>query len=149
MITLLQSTLEMSLCSSIKNFPGIQVIILDDAFQHREIKAGLNILLTEYSNLYTKDIILPAGSLRDVQSSSVRADVIVVTKCHPHLHEQEKEITIKELQPRDHQQVFFTTIEYGSPYHLFTKVEKSLEAGLSILLICGIADPRPLNEILD
>ena len=129
--------------------PGIQVIILDDAFQHREIKAGLNILLTEYSNLYTEDIILPAGSLRDVQSSSVRADIIVVTKCNPHLNEEEKETTIKELHPRDHQQVFFTTIEYGSPYHLFSKDEKSLEAGLSILLICGIANPRPLNEILD
>ena len=63
--------------------PDTKVIILDDAFQHREVKAGLNILLTEYHNLYTRDIILPAGNLRDVKSSSERADIIVVTNVNP------------------------------------------------------------------
>jgi tetraacyldisaccharide 4'-kinase len=128
--------------------PETQVIILDDAFQHREVKAGLNILLTEYQKLYTRDFILPAGDLRDVKSSSMRADVIVVTKCKSHLNEEEKQTIIKELNPLNRQEVFFTKIEYGTPYHLFTKEEKVLEPGSAILLICGIANPKPLKEIL-
>ena len=72
--------------------PETQVIILDDAFQHREVRAGLNILLTEYEDLYTRDFILPAGNLRDVKSSSKRAHIIIVTKCKSHLNEEETAI---------------------------------------------------------
>ena len=68
--------------------PGTQAIILDDAFQHRAIKAGLNILLTDYSNLFTRDFYLPTGDLRDLKSEYKRAEVIVVTKCKPDLTEQ-------------------------------------------------------------
>ncbi len=128
--------------------PETNVIILDDAFQHREIDAGLNILLTEYQNLYTRDFILPAGDLRDVKSSSKRADIIIVTKCSSHLDQAEKERVIEELNPLAHQRVFFTKIEYLSPYHLFSKEEKFLEPETNILLVCGIANPKPLQEIL-
>jgi tetraacyldisaccharide 4'-kinase len=128
--------------------PETQVIILDDAFQHREVRAGLNILLTEYQNLYTRDFILPAGDLRDVKSSSERADIIIVTKCKSHLNEEEKQKIVEELNPSGHQKVFFTTLEYGCPYHLFTKEEKLLAPGCGILLICGIANPKPLKELL-
>src|SRR5687768_15621527 len=103
--------------------PETEVIILDDAFQHRKVKAGLNILLTEYKNLYTRDFLLPAGDLRDMKSSRKRADIIIVTKCVSHLAESEKEKIIDEIDPMEHQQVFFTKIEYGSPYHLFSKEE--------------------------
>jgi len=65
--------------------PDTQVILLDDAFQHRAIKAGLNILLTDYTNLFTRDFYLPTGDLRDLRSSCKRADIIVVTKCKPDL----------------------------------------------------------------
>ena len=129
--------------------PGIQVIILDDAFQHRSVKAGLNILLTEYKNLYTRDFILPAGDLRDVRSSRARANIIVVTKCKSHLTVEEKNKIIEELRPLPHQSVFFTKLEYGSPYHLFSKKEKFLSPDTNILLICGIANPKPLKEILN
>lgn len=61
--------------------PKTEVIILDDAFQHRSVNAGLNILLTEYNNLYTRDFMMPAGDLRDVRLSSKRAQIIIVTKC--------------------------------------------------------------------
>ena len=71
--------------------PGTNVIILDDAFQHRQVKAGLNILLTEYANLYTEDNILPAGNLRDVKSSNKRADIIIISKCSPELDVAKKE----------------------------------------------------------
>jgi tetraacyldisaccharide 4'-kinase len=128
--------------------PDTKVIILDDAFQHREVRAGLNILLTEYQDLYTRDFILPAGNLRDVQSSSKRAHIIIVTKCKSHLTEEEKQKIIKELNPLGHQKIFFTKIEYASPYHLFTKETRFLEPDCNILLVCGIANPKPLKEIL-
>ncbi len=129
--------------------PETQVIILDDAFQHREIKAGLNILLTDYNNLYTRDILLPAGDLRDIKSSSKRADIIVVTKCKSYLNEEEKRKIEDEIKPLPHQNIYFTKIEYSSPYHLFSKVEKILDQNCNVLLVCGIANPEPLKEVLE
>jgi tetraacyldisaccharide 4'-kinase len=87
--------------------PETQVIILDDAFQHRAIKAGFNILLTDCGNLFTRDFYLPTGDLRDLRSSYKRADVIVVTKCRPDLSEEERQEIIKEIDPLPRQQVFF------------------------------------------
>ena len=128
--------------------PETQVIILDDAFQHRQVKAGLNIILTDYANLYTRDFILPAGDLRDVRSSSKRADVIIVTKCKADLSASEKNAIITEINPASNQTVYFTTIVYSKPYHLFTKHEIDIKHDCGILLVCGIANPRPLKEHL-
>ena len=128
--------------------PGTQVIILDDAFQHREVVAGLNILLTEYNDLYTRDFILPAGNLRDVRSSSKRAEIIIVTKCKTELSEDEKQSIISELRPGNHQKIFFTKIEYTRPYHLVTKQNKDITADCHVLLVCGIANPEPLKDWL-
>ncbi len=125
-----------------------EVIILDDAFQHRQVKAGLNIILTDYSNLYTRDFILPAGDLRDVRSSNKRADIIVVTKCKADLSEAEKKKIIEEINPLPNQKVFFTTIVYSKPYHLFTKEIIDIAHDYGILLVCGIANPRPLKDHL-
>lgn len=129
--------------------PDTRVIILDDAFQHRQVKAGLNILLTEYRDLFTRDFILPAGNLRDLKSSYKRADVIIVTKCKSHITEEEKNKITEEIKPLDHQNIFFTKIEYGSPYHLFSKQEKFLSPDTDILLVCGIANPKPIKEVLN
>jgi tetraacyldisaccharide 4'-kinase len=128
--------------------PDTEVIILDDAFQHRQVKAGLNIILTDFSNLYTRDFILPAGDLRDVRSSSKRADIIIVTKCKADLSEAEKKNIIAEIDPAKNQTVYFTTIVYGKPYHLFTKEIIDVEHDYGILLVCGIANPRPLKAHL-
>lgn len=128
--------------------PQTNVIILDDAFQHREVRAGLNILLTDYNNLYTRDVLLPAGDLRDIKGSSHRADIIVVTKCKSHLDEIEKEAIKKELNPLPHQTVYFTKIEYSIPYHLFTREEMMLNMESHVLLVCGIANPAPLKQML-
>lgn len=128
--------------------PGTQVIILDDAFQHRPVKAGLNILLTEYKDLYTRDLLLPAGNLRDVRSSAKRAEIIIVTKCKSDLSVAERQTIINELQPEPNQTVYFTCIQYSSPYHLFTKREINFSHDADILLVCGIANPRPLKEFL-
>ena len=77
--------------------PDTQVILLDDAFQHRAVKPGLNILLTEYSNLYTRDFLLPMGRLREWSGAAKRADTIVVTKCPFSLTAEDKQQIIKEL----------------------------------------------------
>jgi tetraacyldisaccharide 4'-kinase len=128
--------------------PETEVIILDDAFQHREVKAGLNILLSDYNNLYSKDILLPAGDLRDIKSSSKRAEIIIVTKCKSNLNEAERNKISAELKPLPNQKIFFTKIEYNSLYHLFTKETYVPEPDSEALLICGIANPDPLKNIL-
>jgi tetraacyldisaccharide 4'-kinase len=128
--------------------PETQVIILDDAFQHRAINASLNIVLTEYNNLYTRDLMLPTGDLRDVRTSIKRAQVIVVTKCKVGLNEQDKEQLIDEIKPSADQSIFFTKIDYARPYHLFTKEEIDIPYRANLLLICGIANPTQLKEYL-
>jgi tetraacyldisaccharide 4'-kinase len=128
--------------------PETGVIILDDAFQHRAVKAGLNILLTAYNSLYTADRLLPAGTLRDVKSSSRRADIIVVTKCSPEPDEDKRKKILKELGPLPHQKVYFTEIKYGSLYHLFTKETYLVEPDCGVLLVCGIANPAPLESYI-
>lgn len=128
--------------------PETGVIILDDAYQHRSVKAGLNILLTECSNLYSRDLPLPAGDLRDNRQSAARADIIIVTKCKPDLKEREKTAITRELNLKPNQQVFFTAIQYGKPYHLFNKKEAGITSETNIFLVCGIANPNPLKEYL-
>ena len=128
--------------------PDTEVIILDDAFQHRSVRAGLNILLTDFSNLYTRDLMLPAGDLRDVRSSSKRADIIIVTKCKPDLSEAEREKIIKEIRPTADQAVYFTSIVYDDPFHLITNEELVITQDYAALLVCGIASPAPLKKYL-
>ncbi|MDP1842679.1 MAG: tetraacyldisaccharide 4'-kinase [Sediminibacterium sp.] len=129
--------------------PNLQAIILDDAFQHRTVNAGFNILLTEYSNLYTKDFFLPTGDLRDERASAKRANIIVVTKCPPDLSEEKKAWILRELRPSPAQRVFFTTIQYGIPYHICDVAEKCIITQEDeVLLVCGIANPKPLKDYL-
>lgn len=128
--------------------PDTQAIILDDAFQHREVRAGLNILLTQYDDLYVHDYFLPTGDLRDQRASSKRADIIVVTKCPATLTEIEKEDVLEDLKPKEHQKVFFTTIEYGDPYHIMHQDPRPITEEDEVLLVCGIANPKPLKEYL-
>jgi tetraacyldisaccharide 4'-kinase len=129
--------------------PDTGVVILDDAFQHRAITAGLNILLTDYGNLYTRDFFLPTGDLRDLPSSSRRADLIVVTKCPEALGEEERRAVMAELRPLPHQAVFFSTIAYGTPYHLLNHTSLPLQEETEVLLVTGIANPRPLKHYLE
>ena len=129
--------------------PDTQVIILDDAFQHRSVRAGYNIVLTDYKNLFTRDLMLPAGDLRDVKASIKRAHAIIVTKCKTDLSDTEKEILVKEINPLPHQKVYFTEIVYNQPYHLFTQSHRNINAETDILLLTGIANPKPLKEYLN
>lgn len=129
--------------------PGTEVVVLDDAFQHRAIEAGLNILLTECSNLFTRDFYLPTGDLRDLKSGYKRADIIVVTKCKSSLTEAEKQDIIHEIKLLPHQQIFFTTLQYGQLYHAVNKNAGTMGPGTEVLLVTGIANPRPLKLFLE
>jgi tetraacyldisaccharide 4'-kinase len=129
--------------------PGTEVIILDDAFQHRSITAGLNILLTEHNNLFTDDFYLPTGDLRDLKKSYKRAQIIVVTKCRPDLDETQKRKIVAEVKPTVNQSIYFTTIDYGTAYHILNNTVVALGPGLEVLLVSGIANPEPLKIFLE
>ncbi|MEI6948276.1 tetraacyldisaccharide 4'-kinase [Paraflavisolibacter sp. H34] len=129
--------------------PETEVILLDDAFQHRAIRAGLNILLTDYGNLFTRDFYLPAGDLRDARSSYQRAQVIVVTKCPHSLTAEERDALQAEIEPLAHQKLFFSTLSYGLVYHLVHRSALVLDDQTEVLLVTGIANPKPLEAFLE
>ncbi|SHJ07243.1 tetraacyldisaccharide 4'-kinase [Algibacter luteus] len=123
------------------------VILLDDAFQHRKVKAGFNILLTTFDNPYFEDILLPTGDLREPRSSAKRADIIVVTKCPEAINEKEKANFIKRINPNRHQHVLFSTVVYADT--LFsTKSTMQLNKIASFTLVTGIANAQPLVDFL-
>ncbi len=132
----------------IKQKVETDVIILDDAFQHRAVTPGFNILLTECNNLFTRDGYLPAGSLRDLKSNYKRADLIVVTKCDGNLDNGRRDQIINEIKPLPYQQVFFTTIAYGTPYHIFSGKMTDWQGISAAVLVTGIANPQPLLDYL-
>lgn len=137
------------LVSMVSDEPGLQVVILDDAFQHRAVKPGFSILLTEYAHLFTRDRLLPAGRLRESASGALRADVIVVTKCPVALSGNEREALKRELSPVLSKPVFFSTLQYGEPYDIFDNTRKrGVAAGDQVLLFCGIANPDALVTCL-
>ncbi|MEP7110499.1 MAG: tetraacyldisaccharide 4'-kinase [Ferruginibacter sp.] len=128
--------------------PDTKIIILDDGFQHRSVRAGLNILLTEHKNLYSRDFLIPAGDLRDTRQSAKRADMIIVTKCRHNLTAEERDSILEELDPNANQSLFFTGIVYTRPFHLFSKMPFSITHDIELLLVCGIANPKHLQDYL-
>jgi len=132
----------------LQDHPKLEAIILDDAFQHRAVKAGLNILLTECNNLYVRDFFLPTGDLRDEWASAKRSDIIIVTKCPADLSTDQKQRLIRRIHPLTTQKIFFTTIEYGTPYHIISSATRNVTEKDEVLLVCGIANPKPLKEYL-
>lgn len=132
-----------------------QVIIMDDGFQHRAVTPGFSILLTDYSRLYTRDYVLPAGLLRESRSQSRRADIIVVTKCPAELTLVESQKLEAELHPQASQSVFFSSVSYGHPLAVFPGLEKHLPAfeqlqdgRAELLLVTGIASPKAIITYL-
>ena len=132
--------------------PGVKAIVLDDAYQHRYVKPGLNILLTDYNRLITRDKMLPAGRLREPAKGKDRADIIVVSKCPTDISEEERKQITAELAPSHTQQLYFSTFTYGRIQPLFTEgAERELSdirADEHIVLVTGIASPQPLIERL-
>ncbi len=124
------------------------MILLDDAYQHRSVKAGMNILITDYAHPFYDDHILPFGSLRESRTAYKRAEIVIVSKCPLNLTGREAKNVEKLIDPQPHQKVFFTTIRYDTPYDIITREPASLHAK-NIILVCGIARPQPLISFLE
>ncbi len=125
----------------------IEVVILDDAYQHRYVKPGVNILLVDYHRLIVYDKLLPAGRLRESQSGKTRADIIIVTKCPKSLKPMEFRVIHKALDPAPYQTLFFTTLEYGSLKPIYCGEDKPLDSLTpkdNVLLLTGIASPQQM-----
>ena len=123
------------------------VILLDDAFQHRKVKAGFNILLTTFNKPYFEDFVLPTGNLREPRKGAKRANMIIVTKCPDNLSEAEKNKFIKSINPNQNQNVFFSTIEYSND--IFSETDKkSIDPVGNFTLVTGIANAHPLVDFL-
>lgn len=121
------------------------IILLDDAFQHRKVTAGFYILLTKFNDLYVDDLILPAGNLRESKRGAKRAQVIVVTKCPKDLAIDQQNAIKEKLKITQEQQIYFTTISYSITVHSLTE-QINLIALLNkdITLVTGIANPTEL-----
>lgn len=123
-----------------------QVIILDDGFQHRKVKPGFSILLTDYNQLFSRDYFLPVGHLRDSRSAAHKAQMIIVTKCPVDLEERDKEKITTELQKYGPNIVLFSYIHYKEPVSLENGLPADLNAFPHILLIHGIARANSLRQ---
>ena len=133
---------------NLENPPDL--ILLDDAFQHRKVKAGLNILLTTYDKLYVDDSVLPTGDLREKISGASRAEIIVVTKCKKQLSEQEQFKTSQKLEPELNQTVFFSEIVYEDKIKSKNdEINFDELHSFEILLVTGIAKTQPLTDFLN
>jgi len=125
--------------------PSIEVVLLDDAFQHRNVSAGLNILLTAYDQLYCYDYVLPTGNLREPKSGAKRAHAIVVTKSPKSLSEDSKSSIVEQLNTLPNQEVFFSSIQYADEIKSLTSTMSINElTGVRFTLVTGIANPAPL-----
>jgi len=128
--------------------PETEIVLLDDAFQHRSVKPGLNILIMDIAKPFYKDYILPFGSLREGRKAYKRANVIVVSKCPPDLSLQQQQEIIGRIGPQPHQQVFFSRIDYGTARMLFSGIPVALTKHVNIVMVSGIAKPEPMAEYL-
>jgi tetraacyldisaccharide 4'-kinase len=128
--------------------PETSVVLLDDAFQHRSVKPGINILVTDYQHLFTRDHIVPFGRLRESRKGYKRADCIIVSKCPADMDEKIKNRLADEIDPLPHQHLFFSTLEYGQPYDFFTRSPLDCSPGIPVMLVSGIAKPERMEEFL-
>jgi len=133
--------------------PDLDIVILDDAFQHRSVTPGLNILLIDAGKPIHTDYMLPYGLLRESASEKKRADLIICTKIPENFSEQDQQLIDKHIKVAPHQQLFFTRIQYGQPIPVFaqsnvTKHRTFNQRGVQVVLVAGIANPTPLVKKL-
>ena len=134
--------------------PGLNMIILDDAFQHRYVKPSVSIILTEYNRPIFKDKLLPYGRLRESARALNRADMVVVTKCPPDIKPMQYRIFEENLNLFPFQKLYFSTFDYGRLIPVFDGTDartpslSALDPGTNILAVSGIANPRPFVKYL-
>ena len=125
----------------------VDVVLLDDAFQHRYVKPGVNILLVDYHRLIIYDELLPAGRLREQLSGKDRADIVIVTKCPPDLKPMEFRVITKAMNLFPYQQLYFTRLDYAPLRPVFkgeARRREALDKADNVLLLTGIASPRQM-----
>ncbi|AUC85154.1 tetraacyldisaccharide 4'-kinase [Polaribacter sp. ALD11] len=124
------------------------VVLLDDAFQHRKVKGSFYVLLTKYDDLFVDDFLLPTGNLRESRQGAKRAEVILVTKCPENLS-KDKQDTIKLKLSKFNKKVFFTSISYADKVLGSVEIPTLALKNFEVLLITGIANPTPLLNYLE
>ena len=131
----------------------LDVVLLDDAFQHRYVKPGVNILLVDYHRLIIYDCLLPAGRLREPLSGKNRADIVIVTKCPKTLRPMDYRVITKAMNLYPYQQLFFTTLDYEALQPVFPNKNRQqrqrleqIPSNTNVLLLTGIASPRQMKE---
>ncbi len=132
--------------------PVPRVILLDDAFQHRSLKCGLNIMVSDYYNLYFNDMLLPSGTLREFKGGVNRADIIVVTKTPDTTSTVAMRTILKDINPLAHQRVFFSYLKYGELYSI-NQPESKLDTlndlfRYRVISFAGIANASPMVNYL-
>ncbi len=135
-----------AVCAILDQMPDIELVILDDAFQHRPIKPSLNILLMDYSRPIYEDFTFPSGRLRERRHGAERADIVIVTKCPEEITYRNVESVRKGLRPysKEKTSFFFTKILYGKPQNCrFEEGKLDLQ---KVILLSGIANPKPFEE---
>ena len=132
--------------------PTTDVVLLDDAFQHRHVKAGLNILLVDYNRMITEDALLPAGRMREPISGKDRAHIVIITKCPKDMKPMDFRVLQRQMNLYAFQQLYFTTLDYGRLRPLFNGGKKyaiqNIHPAVHILLVTGIASPQVLEDDL-
>ena len=127
---------------------ALQAILLDDAFQHRYVKAGLNIVLIDSNRPVWRDNVMPIGRLRESAGAIARADIVIFTKCMGVTDEQKSSYRSYIRKIKDIP-VYFTTIRYGKPYPLFGNSAAAITKDDRVLLVTGIATPQPLKTEIE
>ena len=131
--------------------PNLDVVLLDDAYQHRYVEPGINILLVDYHRLIIYDKLLPAGRMREPLNGKNRADIVIITKCPQDLKPMEYRVIMKAMNLFPYQHLFFTTLEYGTLMPVFSEkapIALTELKDFNCLLLSGIASPRQLVEDL-
>lgn len=118
------------------------VVLMDDAYQHRHVQPGFSILVIDYNRPLWNDLPFPAGDLRETRSGQKRANIILVNKCPENINEEEKQVWLKRLKPSPGQRVFFSTIKYGTPVMLWNNEACSFTNMQAVIALAGIAQPK-------
>ena len=127
-----------------------EVVLLDDAFQHRKVKPGISILLTDFNNLYSEDNIFPLGNLRESIGNANRADIIIVTKCDKNINKDQKRHIIQKLNIGDNQKIYFSSIKYSKMVYDKESSKSIIEfKNIKFTLVTGIADSTYLINYLN
>lgn len=130
--------------SIIYEYPENEIIVLDDAYQHRSVKPNLSVLLTDFNSLFYKDYVMPSGTLRESRKGAKRADVIVVTKCPINLSGSEMVKISENIKQYSDKKVFFTSVKYEN----IVATQESRKAVKKIILVTGIAQAQKFKDYL-